>query len=174
MAWARNAVEILAGQGIINGTGDGFEPQRSITRAEFVKIVVEALEIEKGEAAGTVFNDVKTDDWFADYVECGYNNDIVTGDPDGSFRPNDIISRNEIAVVLSRLGDSSEAVEAVELSFDDVLDIPEWASSGVEFANTMELMKGYEDNTFKGGNALSRAEAAVVVYRYMNYSLNNQ
>jgi prenyltransferase beta subunit len=174
MVWARNAIEILAGQGIINGTGDGFEPQRSITRAEFIKIVVEALEIEKGDAIGTVFNDVNADDWFAKYVECGYNNDIVTGDPDGSFRPNDIISRNEIAVVLSRLGDSAELVEDVELSFEDVLDIPEWASIGVEFANTMELMNGYEDNTFKGGNALSRAEAAVVVYRYMNYSLNNQ
>ncbi|SHI50181.1 ZU5 domain-containing protein [Dethiosulfatibacter aminovorans DSM 17477] len=169
MAWARDAVEILAGAGVINGTGEGYEPQRSITRAEFVKIVVEALEIEKAEADGSVFTDVNADDWFAQYVECGYNNDIVTGDPDGSFRPNDEISRNEIAVVLSRLGDDDD-MESVELAFDDVLDIPEWARPGVEFAYSVELMNGYEDNTFRGGNALSRAEAAVVVYRYMNYS----
>ena len=173
MAWARDAIEILAGAGVINGTGEGFEPQRSITRAEFVKIVVEALELEKAEVDGSIFTDVNTDDWFAQYVECGYNNDIVTGDPDGSFRPNDQISRNEIAVVLSRLGDN-DGVESVELIFDDVLDIPEWARDGVEFAYSAELMNGYEDNTFKGANALSRAEAAVVVYRYMNYSLNNQ
>ena len=173
MAWARDAVEILAGAGVINGTGKGFEPQKSITRAEFVKIIVEALGLEKAELAGAVFNDVAAEDWFAQYVECGYNNDIVTGDPDGSFRPNDEISRNEIAIVLSRLGASSEDEETLELVFDDLLDIPEWARPGVEFVSTKGLMNGYEDNTFKGGNALSRAEAAVVVYRYMNYSLNN-
>jgi hypothetical protein len=172
MSWAKDAVEILAGADVVNGTGNGYEPQRSITRAEFVKIIVEALELEKSEALGTIFTDVNADDWFAEYVECGYNNDIVTGDPDGSFRPNDEISRNEIAVVLSRLGDSVD-VEDVELAFGDAADIPEWASAGVEFANSMKLMNGYEDNTFKGGNPLSRAEAAVVVYRYINYSLNN-
>lgn len=173
MNWARDAIEVLAGQGIINGTGYGFAPQRSITRAEFIKLVVEALKLEKDEIKGDIFEDVNIEDWFAAYVECSYNNNIVTGDPDGNFRPNDVISRNEIAVILSRLNGIDD-MDDVVLEFDDALDIPEWSRIGVEFVNRTELMKGYEDNTFKGNNALSRAEAAVVIYRYMNYYLNNQ
>ena len=44
--WAKDAIEILAGQGIIEGTGSGFEPGRHITRAEFIKLLVKALQLD--------------------------------------------------------------------------------------------------------------------------------
>ena len=167
MSWARDAIEILAGNGIIDGTGSGFEPHRFMTRAEFIKIIVKALNLETKRASGNVFNDVYESEWFADFVECASENKIISGDSDGKFRPNDVISRNEIAVVLKRIADSQEVLENYDLELQDAKDIPEWAESGVKYAVKANLMKGYEDNTFRGAQPITRAEAAAVIYRYL-------
>ncbi len=167
ISWARDAIEILAGNGIIDGTGSGFEPQRPITRAEFIKIIVKALNLEIKDASGDVYNDVDKSEWFAEFVECASENNIITGYPDGKFRPNDVISRNEIAVILSRIIENLETLGSYDLEFQDAEGIPEWAKDGVKYAVMANLMKGYEDNTFKGEQPLTRAEAAVVIYRYL-------
>ena len=167
ITWARDAIEILAGNGIIDGTGSGFEPQRPITRAEFIKIIVKALNLEIKDASGNVYNDVDKSEWFVDFVECASENNIITGYPDGKFRPNDVISRNEIAVILSRIINNPETLGSYDLEFQDAKGIPEWAKDGVKYAVMTNLMKGYEDNTFKGEQPLTRAEAAVVIYRYL-------
>lgn len=167
LSWARDAIEILAGNGIIDGTGSGFEPHRSITRAEFIKIIVKALNLETKEASGDLFDDVDESEWFTDFIECAFENKIIAGDPDGKFRPNDVISRNEIAVILSRIIDKEKLLENYDLWYQDTEDIPEWAEAGVKFVLKANLMKGYEDNSFKGTQPLTRAEAAVVIYRYL-------
>jgi len=168
MAWAKDAVEILAGRGFISGTGTGFEPKRSITRAEFVKIIVTALELKTKVYQEGLFPDVKIDDWHAGYVMTAYQEKIITGDQDGKFRPGDSISRNEVAAVLYRL---QEAVPAgalnTSLTFKDTDKIPAWAVTGIKYANQQGLMTGYEDGIFKGSNSLTRAEAAVTIYRYL-------
>jgi hypothetical protein len=171
VSWAKDAIEILAGEGIINGTGSGFEPQRTITRAEFMKLIVGALGYELNEATGTIFSDVDKSDWFASVVECGYNNNLVAVGTDGKFRPNDVISRNEIAVILSRLEDKNNNDE-YDLTMTDVSNIPEWAMNGVRFAVKEGLMSGYEDNTFMGSEPMTRAEVAVVIYRYLSSNAN--
>ncbi|MEL7564905.1 MAG: S-layer homology domain-containing protein [Dehalobacterium sp.] len=171
MAWAKDAVEILAGKGFINGTGSGFEPKRSISRAEFVKIIVTALERETNQYQEGLFADVKAGDWFAGYVMTAYQEQIITGDQDGKFRPGDSISRNEVASVLFRL---QEAVPVdapnTSLTFKDTDKIPSWAATGIKYANQYSLMTGYADGTFKGSNSLTRAEAAVIIYRYLGLS----
>ncbi|MEL7650130.1 MAG: S-layer homology domain-containing protein [Sedimentibacter sp.] len=165
MAWAKEAVEVLAGMGIINGTGNGFEPNRSITRAEFVKIISEAMGYgDAGTATGT-FADLDSSQWYDGYVAKAFANGIVKGDENGNFRPQDTISRYEIAVMLRRLsGDETSS----SLSFEDASDVPDWAVEGVRYAAGERLMNGYEDNTFRGSRPMSRAEVAAVMYRYMN------
>ncbi len=163
--WAKEAIETLAGQGIINGTSKGYEPMRSVTRAEFVKLIVTALELSTEEQEEN-FSDVSSDDWFAEVVGIATENKIIIGNGDGLFRPNDEISRNEIATILLRLQDNVE-IEGYELTINDKNTIPNWALNGVKFVNNTEIMTGYEDGTFKGDKALSRAEAAVVIYRYL-------
>ncbi len=168
--WAKDAVEILAGQGIVKGTLNGFEPQRPITRAEFMSMIVKSLNYDVKPSTKMVFSDVDKSEWYVDVVECGHENNIVTGDPDGRFRPNDSISRNEIAVILSRL-EKINNIEGYDLAMSDNASIPEWAIKGVKFAAKEKLMSGYEDNTFRGSKPMTRAEVAVVIYRYLNSSL---
>ncbi|MFA9422686.1 MAG: S-layer homology domain-containing protein [Sedimentibacter sp.] len=172
MSWAKDAIEILAGQGIINGTGTSFQPQRSITRAEFIKIIVKALNYEVNDSTKINFNDVNDSEWFADYIECAYDKNIIAGDPDGNFRPNDVISRNEISVILSRLQEEQESYNSYDLTFDDASSVPQWAMNGVKFAVKEKLMNGYDNNVFMGLNPMTRAEAATVTYRYLNSFLN--
>ena len=115
------------------------------------------------------FTDVKTEDWFAPYVENAYKKGLINGYENGSFKPNNSISRNEIAVIMSRLEDMEEEME---LDFLDKEEIPNWAKAGVAFLEKEKIMEGYEDGSFKGNKAITRAEAAVVVYRYLNYIIN--
>ncbi|ATW27577.1 S-layer homology domain-containing protein [Candidatus Formimonas warabiya] len=168
MAWAKEAVEILAGQGFVNGTGAGFEPKRTISRAEFVKMVVTALGMGEKTYESGLFSDVKEGDWYAGYVQSGYENQIITGAAEGKFRPQDSISRNEVAAILYRLQEATPvSSQNNPLPFKDGVKIPAWAVSGIQYVHRQELMTGYEDGTFKGSNSLTRAEAAVTLYRYL-------
>ncbi len=166
--WARDAIEILAGQGIIEGTGKGFEPGRYISRAEFVQMIVKALGLSSISDSGITFTDVEPGDWFAEAVEITCVNDIISGYPDTAFRPDKPITRNEIASILQRLQIDNN-LSGVELDYADQGAIPAWALPGIRFSCQANLMNGYEDGTFRGNNSLSRAEAAVTVYRYLNY-----
>jgi hypothetical protein len=170
VSWAKDAIEILAGREIISGTGNGFEPLRSITRAEFIKIMIKALDYKIEGTTGNIFSDVDQSRWFAGYVEAAYRNNLIKGDQDGKFRPNDSISRYEIAVILSRLNEEKN-IENLNINFDDASEVPAWAHEGIKFVVSEKLMNGYEDNTFKGSKPMTRAEVAAVIYRYLNSSL---
>jgi hypothetical protein len=168
--WAREAIEVLAGQGIINGTGRGFEPARPISRAEFVQLLVKALNFTlPSDAVEKEFNDIQAGDWYAPAVWTACANDVVGGYPDGSFKPHKAITRNEMACVLHRLHGAE--FTAGELDYCDKDAIPAWAQPSICFTAQVQLIKGYEDGSFRGYNPLTRAEAAVIVYRYLNYLL---
>ncbi|MDD3888383.1 MAG: S-layer homology domain-containing protein [Syntrophomonadaceae bacterium] len=169
IAWAKDAIEILAGQGVIKGMSPGiFEPQRSISRAELVQLVVNGLQLKTEEYQNGLFNDVDSSHWFAASVVTAYKNKIISGYPDCSFKPNNSISRNELASILHYIEGTTNSRNDVKLEFKDVDNIPEWALNGVKYVFEQEIMNGYEDGTFKGSNPLSRAEAAVVIYKYLN------
>jgi len=168
ISWAKDAIEILAGQGIINGTGSGFEPQRPITRAEFLKLVIKAAGFEIQEYPEEIFGDVNSSHWFADFVACAYSNNIINGYPDGTFRPYNNITRNEIAAIITRLRNEEIDPDNSRAVFSDTDSIPAWAFDGINYVFSQGIMQGYEDGTFKGNNSLTRAEAAVTIYRYLN------
>ena len=166
--WAREAIEVLAGQGIIHGTGKGFEPARPISRAEFVQLLVNALHLSlPSDAVEQEFKDIQAGDWYAPAISTACANKIVSGYPDASFKPHKAISRNEIACILHRL--QGGGLTAGELDYVDKDAIPVWAQPSVCFTAQVQLLKGYEDGSFRGHNSLTRAEAAVIVYRYLNY-----
>jgi hypothetical protein len=165
--WAREAVEVLGGSGIVSGTGQGFEPGRYITRAEFVKMLLGALALEPKAANPNPFRDVATSDWAYPYLATAHAEGLLAGYPDGSLRPLEAISRFEIATLLARI-DTCKEVGRMAAAFSDGMDTPVWAEEGVAHVQTHGLMKGYEDGTFRGGRRLTRAEAAVIIYRYLS------
>ncbi|KUK72805.1 MAG: hypothetical protein XD91_1085, partial [Clostridiales bacterium 38_11] len=100
--YAEMAIQELAKKGIINGMGNGrYAPQGSLTRAQISKIMVESLDCEEVEYKGG-FSDVDASDWFAGYVQAAVDAGIFVGYPDGTFQPDQVISRQEMAVVAAR------------------------------------------------------------------------
>ena len=95
------AVEALASREIINGMGDGsYQPDATMTRAQYAAIVVRALGLEP-EVTG-VFPDVSETAWYAGYVGTAHKLGLVNGRDDGGFWPGDTITRQEAAALTSR------------------------------------------------------------------------
>ena len=101
-AWYADAVHLLASLGIISGVGDGiFEPNRPITRAEFVAIAMRFAMIP--ENGVNPFTDVHAGDWFYDLVAGSIQYGWINGYADGTFRPNNTITRAEVATMVNRM-----------------------------------------------------------------------
>jgi hypothetical protein len=100
--WYSQAINYLAAINILTGYPDGtFRPQQSITRAEFAAIVTRFDEIYKN--AESPFADIYTGYWAYDYIASAYLNDWISGYPDGTYKPNNRISRAEVVTVINRM-----------------------------------------------------------------------
>ncbi len=152
--------------GFINGNPDGtFKPGNPITRAEIMAMVNRSFRFtEMGE---TQFTDVKTTDWYykeigkavkAGYIQ-GYN---------GMVNPKGNISRQEMAVILSKLGkfDTSEKLTAVD-NMEDSKAIPEWSLSAVNACMNRKLFDGFVYLKFNPTQIITRVEALVVLDRLL-------
>ncbi len=169
--WSQAAVEELASAGIVNGYDDGsFMPSANISRAEFVTLIVNALDIDEGENK-IDFEDVNESNWFYDAVRTASSNGIVSGD--GTvFRPNDNITREEIAVVIinaynRKYGDDAKGSDN---DFADSDKISEWALESVNAAVELGIIAGDDNSNFRPSDLATRAESATVIHRFINLS----
>ena len=169
LAWARDAIEILTGRGIIQGRGKLFDPLAPVTRAEFITLIARALGNNTVDYQGIIPKDVSQSDWFYPSLQYCLQEVVISGYPDGSFRHGNSISRQEMAGILYRLKkDSQKDRLPVPSSFRDQDDIAPWAVPAVKLVASEKLMQGYEDSSFRAGQTCSRAEAAVILFRYLN------
>ena len=101
--WYNNAVSTLCHMGVLDGYSDGtFRPNAPITRAEFAKIAVSFAQAN-GSAVYSYFTDVKTTDWFAPYVTAAKDSGLIEGYSDGSFKPENRITRAEACAIVNRV-----------------------------------------------------------------------
>ncbi|OIQ56538.1 endo-1,4-beta-xylanase A precursor [Moorella thermoacetica] len=164
--WAQDTIETLAGAGIVAGVdGSRFEPGRAVTRAEFASLLVKALGLKVKAGEKNPFKDVKGDAWYAVAVTAAAGNGLVKGYEDGTFRPDNVITREELAAMLVRAVNLPAGEE--KLAFKDSDKVSTWARKSVAIAAASGLIKGFEDGTFRPGDAASRAECAVMVYRVL-------
>ena len=158
--WAKANIEYLVQMGAISGYPDNtFKPDNPITRAEFAVVLVKAFDLEA--ATGKVFDDTASH-WAKDYIATAAANGIVTGYSETEFGPDDLITREQMAVMIVKAAKMS--LLTGELNFSDAEDISDWATSYVVTAVQNELMKGYLDNSFKPLGNATRAEAVTVIY----------
>ncbi len=170
--FAVEAIQDLYNRGIMEGIGNNkFAPEREFTRAEFCKVMVEALGYEIVEYKG-IFTDVKEDDWFADYVQTAYEKGLFKGYTDGSFRPNNKITRQEMAAVAGRGAVIAEKVSEEKMNkfvmeksnFLDKDAVADWAEHEVAWLEAQGVFKEIAPEYFEPEKLVNRAEAAVVIY----------
>ena len=142
------------------------KPQANITRAEVATIFYRLLKDEVREEIETDVNsfpDVNEDDWFNITVSSLANMGAISGYEDGTFRPNEPISRAELAAMAVRFYDAFEA-EYEEGTFLDV-DGDEWYADAIAAAEELGILGGYPDGTVRPNNNITRAEACAIVNR---------
>lgn len=170
--WAKNNIEVMASKGIVNGvsaTRMVFMPDKPVTRAEFAKMLVMAQGLLDEDAVCN-FKDVSQDEWYTPYIASAYQAGIIAGMPDGTFRPNDVITREQMAAMLSRALNIERPENALELiDFADENAISEYARQDVALIVTVEIMNGKPNKLFDPQGVATRAEAATTIYRLFNY-----
>lgn len=162
--WARESIEALAKRGVINGKADKiFAPNDTVTREEFVKMVVLALNIV-AEDTSCDFTDVRDDAWYREYIGRAVGSGLVNGLGNGTFGVGENISRQDIAVILWN-GIKSKTGNGSAVAFIDNNDISDYAKEAVNAMRYLKIIDGYEDNTFRPNSAATRAEAAKLLYK---------
>ena len=159
--WAEEFILELAEKQIISGVGSQrFEPDRFVTREEFVKMLVCAVEAETGEEE-LPFSDVSFGAWYYPYLSAAYENGLVTGFPDGRFGIGAIIRREDMAVSVAKsLGMNAEEETA---GFVDQGAISEYAQTAVLTMKRLGIMIGDENGCFQPHENTTRAQAAKVI-----------
>ena len=172
--WFYNDVAKVWELGIMEGKSPTvFAPKTVMTRAEFVTLLSRIADAEldgMAESAAEKFTDVKTDAWFAPYVGWGASTGIVTGYTDGTFLPNNPVSRQELAVMIVRFMDLQEFKNITDNSlieaFADQKSIGSWARPQVEALRLSGLVGGDENGNFNPKKTATRAEVAAIAGRY--------
>lgn len=161
--WAANNIEKLVAVGAVSGYPDGsFQPDSPITRAEFTSMLVKAFKLEF--KSGKVFTDT-AEHWARNAIATAAAYGIVGGYDDNTFRPDDPITREQMAVMTVKAARLSPA--SGEVAFTDSGEISAWAKESVVTAVQDGIMNGYADGTFEPQGHATRAEAVTVIVNGM-------
>lgn len=149
------------------GYPDGtFAPNKGMTRAEVATMFTRLLKDRpvKGQTYDAGFNDIDSNAWYANTVGYAVKKGIVSGYPDGSFKPNQAITRAEFSSIVARF---AALTQEKDLTFTDI-DASHWGYKAVRLAASNGWVSGYPDNTFRPENNITRAEVTSVTNRVLN------
>lgn len=182
--WYANFVEELVDIGIIDSTKDYFRPTDTLNRAEALKLVVEGC--GNYGSAENEFIDVRSDDWFYNYVLIGLENKIVYGYREYveggylvTFRPANNVTRAEFVKMIMFACDMPDVEPEYVLSFmaedggvlaSGFSDISsdDWYYEVVLSAYAWDIIGGYDNGTFRPNDYVNRAEAALILLKVIN------
>lgn len=151
----------LKNKGIVSGYEDGsFKPSYTVTREEFVKMIISAAGIELSTVTEG-FADVSANDWFAKYVYTAKENCIVNGIDENNFGAGRSVSRQDMSVIICNV--LNKKANADKEIFKDDNSIASYAKDAVYTMKALGVLNGYEDGTFNPAGNLTRAEAVKVI-----------
>ncbi len=166
--WFYDAVNSAYSKGLVNGISDTeFGPQMTMTRGMLVTIVGR---MENAQSSGSSFGDVDASMYYAPYVAWAAENGIVTGFEDGTFKPDQNVTREQTAAILYRYMqykgiDVSVGEDTNILSFTDAGDINDYAVPAIQWACGAGVMNGYPDGTLAPAASITRAEFVTMIDR---------
>ncbi|SFK66851.1 Fibronectin type III domain-containing protein [Paenibacillus sp. 1_12] len=176
--WAKTAVNDMGSRMVISGSGnDQFSPNRDITRAEFTAIIVRGLGL-KLENSTTPISDVKTSDWYSSAINTAYAYQLINGFEDGTFRPNDNITREQAMVIIAKAMTITnlkakltiKVTEDTLRPFIDSTNASTWASSSIADSIQAGIVSGRSATELEPKANITRAEVAAIIQRLLQKS----
>lgn len=168
--WAKESINYVVSKGYFKGVGGNrFAPNKSITRADFVTVLGRMAGIDQSKFMNNVFKDVKGG-YYAAYVNWANENGIVQGIGDGKFDPKRPITREEMAVIMSKFLQvtNKTLTEKESKAFTDDGTIEPWAKDAVHHMAKLGIVKGMNDGSFAPRSSLTRAQVAQILYNVDN------
>lgn len=168
-AWYAEAVQYVYDHALMSGkSNSSFAPDEQLTRAMFVSVLGRMDGVDTSHYPGSSFSDVRTGQWYSPYIEWASQSGIASGYSGGQFGTNDLITREQMAVMLVRYLEYADITldedERVN-SYRDQSSIADWALDGVNVIRRTGLMVGDKNGRFNPQDNITRAEAAVVFMR---------
>jgi hypothetical protein len=161
--WSRGPIEYCGTLGLVEGYPDGtFKPERALSRAELATLLVRAKGVELPRIEESPYPDVSATHWAARYIAAAMEMGLVKGYPDGTFRPNNKITRSEGVMVLSRFEGLNEPDELTQAPY---LDVPlrHWASKTISSAKDAQFLDYVKSDYLKPGEEFPRSEAVYIL-----------
>lgn len=160
--WAASAIQKAVQAGFVNGYADNtFRPNKQVNRAEFVTMLARALKLPES-GAGTFKDASAIPAWASAYAAQAAAAGIIGGYEDGTFRPEQQLTRAELTVMIVRaLGITVDP--RAKLSFADSSEVPNWAVPYIAAAAEKSLVSGTGQNRFAPNQTATRAEAVVLI-----------
>ncbi|WP_158301939.1 Ig-like domain-containing protein [Paenibacillus mesophilus] len=161
--WGASTAERALHKAYITGYSDGtFGPERSITRAEMAAILARTVDKASDEAKGIAYNDVPSGYWAKEFIDKAAKTGLMQGYPDASFRPDQTITRAEMAAIAAKL---RHDVQSLNSDFTDTNG--HWAQTAISRAKSAGIIDGFPDATFRPEQPLTRAEAVTIINRLL-------
>lgn len=176
--WAKSSVNNMGARMVVSGTDGGrYDPDRSITRAEFAAILVRALGLGQSPGKST-FSDVSSADWFYSSVSTAADYNLITGHSNGRFAPTDYITRDQAMAILSRamtltklsINLTDKEITTVLSKFTDNSSISAYARTGAAVCIKAGIVTGKEGKLLAPKANVSRAEVAIMAERLLKQS----
>lgn len=165
--WAKDDIIYLYEKGIANGMADGiFAPYDKVTRGQFAVMISRIL--NKQASFSENFEDVSPDKYYYEHIGILKELGLINGRSETEFDPDSNISRQDMAALVYRILIKEKIIEEKtydNLSFTDKDEIKDYAKNAVSALIDKELLKGYEDNSFRPSDNATRAECSVFLSR---------
>jgi len=165
--WAESRIKQAVKIGFVTGYQDGtFKPNATITRAEFATLLNNAMKNQS--TAEIKLKDIKESDWYYKQIQKAVAVGFFSGYDDNTFRPNNPITRQEVAKVISSTITTGNIDGDGATLLSDYSSIQEWAKISVNVAFNKSYIMGYPEKLYKPTKALTRAEAVKIIYEILD------
>ncbi|MEG1931316.1 MAG: S-layer homology domain-containing protein, partial [Anaerovorax sp.] len=166
--WAKSNIEFLAARDIVNGINKTqFGANQSVTRSQFVKMLVNGFDELNGVTGGSAgFDDVKEGQWYTDYINWAASKKIITGTGNGKFGTENPISRQDMAVIMDRFAKEMKIslyAKANKVTFADDSKIAPYAKDAVYTMQQAGIINGTGGNNFNPTGNATRGETAKMI-----------
>lgn len=170
--WAKAAVEHLKSKNVIDGVGNNlFDPEKSVSRAEFAKMIARSFGFENVNQSNISFSDIEAGAWYAKDVYSLASSGIINGVGDGRFEPSLPVTRQDAALIMLRIADFAKIslnAEREAAVFADASQIASYALDAVNTLYSAQLINGVSTDNFSPVSSVTRAQAAQMIYNLLN------
>ena len=175
--WAKEEIEFAASRGLLSGTSTtAFSPNSAMTRGMFVTALGRLAKADVSSYTKSSFIDVKSGAYYMGYIEWASKNNIVTGTGNGTFAPDQSITREQMAVIMLNYAKATGFILPkvyMEHTFADSTKISAYAKEAVKQMQMAGVISGKSGNLFDSQGAATRAEASAVLFRFAKLTISN-